>query len=315
MKTLETIGITGAAGYIGSCVAKRVQDAGYDVRLVDDFSNGDVQKVDESPVVNVDVRDRDELAAAFKDVDAVVHLAAVSDVPSCTAGPERAFSVNVEGTLNVAWLCHQRELPLVFAGSVAVMGDPVRLPIDADHPRNPLNHYGRTKKMSEDDIRDLSENTFPAIAFVMGNVVGSHVLGDRRVVNDSVITTFVDRALAGDPLEVYDPGTQSRDYVHVVDVADAYVSALDVLADAEDGATVYTLGSGEGVSVLEVADVVVEAVEELRGNRLQIERVPNPRAGETLVEEFRLDTARVRADLDFEPTHTVTDTVRELIQE
>jgi nucleoside-diphosphate-sugar epimerase len=315
MRTLETIGITGAAGYIGSCVARLVQEAGYDVRLVDDFSSGDVREVSGSTVVEVDVRDRDALVETFDDVDAVLHLAAVSDVPSCTAEPDRAFSVNVEGTLNVAWLCRQRGLPLVFAGSVAVMGDPVRLPIDADHPRDPLNLYGRTKKMSEDDIRDLAEDAFPAIAFVMGNVVGSHVVDDRQVVNDSVITNFVDRALAGEPLEVYDPGTQSRDYVHVVDIADAYLSALDALADAEDGVTVYTLGSGEGASVVEVADIVVEAVGELRGHRPSVERVSNPRAGETLVEDFRLDTAPVRAALGFEPTHTVTDAVRELVNE
>jgi len=315
MTETHTIGVTGAAGYIGSRVTRNLLADGHDVVPVDDFSYGDVAEIDGRTVRELDVRDGDALRDAFDDVDAVLHLAAVSGVQSCAAEEAEAFDVNVRGTETVAWFARERGLPFVFPCSMAVLGEPVEFPITADHPREPVNHYGLTKKMSEDDVHDLARDEFPAHVYMKSNLYGHHTLGGRSIGKNTVINIFVDRAKDGKPLEVHAPGTQSRDFVHVKDVARAYPRSLDVLLDADAGATTIPIASGQEYSILEIAEIVQAAARDVRGEDVEVEVVENPRGEEAAGEDFTVDTSRARETIGFEAEHTVEATVQELMAE
>jgi UDP-glucose 4-epimerase len=308
------VGVTGAAGYIGSRVAADLLDNGHDVIAVDNFYEPKVESIDGKPISAVDVRDRDEVRAAFSDVDVVMHLAAITGIEACEEDPEGAFDVNVAGTENVAWLCREWGTPLVFPASMAIVGDPVEFPISADHPRRPLNQYGLTKSMSEGDIEWLADGEFPALVFMKSNLYGHHDVDGVSVGKRTVINVFVERALSGEALTVHEPGTQSRDFVHVKDVSRAYELALNYLMDADDGCATVPIASGESRSVLEIADLVQGVVEEERGEEVPVELVENPRdVDETDAEDFDVDAALAGELLGFEAEYTLERGVCEMV--
>ncbi|QUO46922.1 NAD-dependent epimerase/dehydratase family protein [Halorubrum ruber] len=310
-----TVAVTGAAGYLGSCVVATLLDGGHNVLPVDNFSTGSVESIRGQAVKHIDVRDRRAVRDVIGNADAVIHLAAVSDVESCEETPEHAFDVNVVGTENVAWVCRQKGIPLSFAGSVAVFGEPESFPLRPELRRDPLNVYGSTKQMNEDDIHSLSSRKFPAHVFLMANLFGAHDEGDNGVIRKrTVIDLFIDAARANEPLKVYDPGTQARNFIHVKDAADAYLRSVEALVDAEDGATTYTLGSDQVLSVLELAELVQGIAEDELGHTPPIERVENPR-DEAISERFAMETSPVTNELGFESYRTVEESIRQVLSE
>ena len=317
------VAVTGAAGYIGSRAVGQLRAAHPDWELtaIDNFYLGELREIDGVPVEHVDVRNRDRLEDALAGADVVLHLAAVSGVDDCAANPDLSYEVNVCGTNNVAWFCRKTGAAMAFPYSMAVLGDPASFPITADMARAPLNWYGRTKVLGEQAIETLAggDDGFPATLFMISNLYGSHEVGGRPVSKGTVINFFVRRALAGEPLPVYEPGTQARNFVHVKDVARAFVQGAERLVDRqrddETGAVRYELASEEDPSVMAVAEAVQRLAREERGFEPEVRLVENPREGETLVEEFAVDTARIRAELGWEPRESVEATIRELLGE
>jgi len=316
------IAITGAAGYIGSRVVKLLTDKHPDWEYValDNFYLGDVRQINDVRVQHVDVRNRSALEDALAGSDVVLHLAAVSGVDDCQQNQDLAYDVNVTGTNNVAWFCRKTGAGLVFPFSMAVLGDPQNFPITADDPRNPFNWYGRTKLLSERAIETFAEDAFPAHLFLKSNLYGEHELNGRRVSKGTVINFFVSRANSGDPLTVYEPGSQSRNYVHVDDVARAYVHSterlLDQLADGQTGVEKYEIASGEDPSVHAVAETVQRLAAEERDQDVEVKLVENPRGDdETLVQDFAVDTSKAQSVLGWEPRHTVEDSIRGLLHD
>ena len=315
------VAVTGAAGYIGSRVVAGLREAepDWDLTAIDNFYLGKVREIDGVTVEHVDVRNRDRLEGALSGADVVLHLAAISGVDDCAAHPDLSYEVNVCGTNNVAWFCRKTEAAMAFPYSMAVLGDPTSFPIRADMERDPLNWYGRTKVLGEQAIETMAERAFPATLFMISNLYGSHEVGGRTVSKGTVINFFVSRALAGEPLTVYEPGTQARNFVHVKDVASGFVRATAQLverrADGETGAVRYELASEEDPSVMDVAETVQRIAREERGIETEVTLVENPRAGETFVDEFSVDTARIREELGWEPRESVEATIRELLRE
>ncbi|PSQ24243.1 oxidoreductase [Halobacteriales archaeon QS_8_65_32] len=315
MNQTHTVGVTGSGGYIGSRVVGQLHDEGYDTVPIDDFSNAQVGSIDGRRIADVDIRDRNELCRTFEGVDAIAHLAAVSGVPDCSNDPERAFDINVGGTENVAWICNQLRIPLVFASSAAALGPPTDFPITATHPRKPTTFYGRTKAMNEDDVHQLAHDAFPAHVLLQANLYGDHRIDGKRIDKDVVTNVFVRRALAGEPLEIHEPGTQTFDFVHVEDVARAYSRSVEALFNADPGAETVVLGSGENLSVREVADLVQTAAREERGLSVDVTSVANPRGNDTTGgRDFTVETAEAADALGFVPEHDVETTVRGMLR-
>lgn len=318
--TRPTVAVTGAAGYIGSRVVTRVraEHPDWEVRTFDNFYKDGLRTLDGQSVTYLDVRDRSQLEAALEGADVVLHLAAVSGVDDCDENADLAYETNVVGTNHVAWFCRKSGAGLVFPYSMAVIGTPESFPITVDAKREPLNWYGRTKLASERDIETFADGAFPAHLYMKSNLYGEHVIEDRHVSKGTVINFFVERALAGEPLTVYEPGTQSRNYVHVKDIAEAYVHSVERLLEqreaGETGTWKYELASDQEMSVRRVAELVRDVATEELGDAPEVTLVENPRSAETLVEEFSVDTAKARSELGWEPTHTVESTVRDLLR-
>jgi UDP-glucose 4-epimerase len=133
-----------------------------------------------------------------------------------------------------------------------------------------------------------------------------------------VTNFFVSRVESGEPLTVYEPGTQSRNFIHVKDIARAYVRSterlLERLAAGETGARVYEIASDEDPSVMTLAETVQRIARAELGTDPEVTLVENPRSAETLVEDFAVDTSRAREELGWEPTHTVEESIRELLR-
>ncbi|MGM0718396.1 MAG: NAD-dependent epimerase/dehydratase family protein [Halobacteriota archaeon] len=315
-----TIAITGAAGYIGSRVIVEFQEVHPDWELValDNQYRGQVESVGDVEIQHVDVRNRDRLEDALAGSDVVCHLAAISGVDDCETNPDLAYQVNVTGTNNVAWFCRKTGAALVFPFSMAVLGDPESFPITADQPRDPLNWYGRTKLLGERAIETFADGAFPAHLFLKSNLYGEHVVDGTEVSKPTVINFFVNRALAGKAVTVYEPGTQARNFVHVKDVARAYVRSaerlVEQLARGETGTETYEIASDEEMGVMEVAEIVREVAGEERGIDVDIRLVENPRDAETMVKEFGVDISAVRETLNWEIQEQVDDSVQMLMQ-
>jgi len=212
------VGVTGAGGYVGAGLCGRLMDKGHEVVMLDNFYNAQVKNIHGNKVIWADIMDRNEMETILKDCDVVIHLAAISGVANCDAMPDKAYEVNIAGTSNITWVCRKYNIDLIFPSSMAVVGNPVELPIKSTHPRNPLNIYGLTKWTGEEIIKTLSKGKFNALVFMKTNIYGEYELDGKKITKRTVINIFVNKALKGEPLTVHKPGTQTRDFIHVLDV-------------------------------------------------------------------------------------------------
>lgn len=310
------ITVTGAAGYIGSRVVSQLRKTHpeWDITAVDNFYRSQVREIGDVEIEHVDVRHRNELSTALDGSGVVLHLAAVSGVDDCDNSPDLAYDVNVVGTNNVAWHCRKQNAGLVFPFSMASLGDPTEFPITTDLPRDPLNWYGRSKAIGERAIETYAEDAFPAHMYMISNVYGEHEIDGETVSKGTVVNFFVNRALSGQPLTVYEPGTQARNYIHVNDVARAYIRSteelLEQLKTGETGVERFEIASDEDPSVQAVAEQVAQIAGEERDIHPDVKLVENPRSAETLVESFAVDTSRIEKQLGWEPHWSLSDAIR-----
>jgi UDP-glucose 4-epimerase len=306
------IGVTGAAGYVGPAFIKEIQMSrmNVDIVAVDNFSFDRGPDFEYLDVKFLDIRNWNRIQQFLSTCDVVVHLAALSGVDVCREDPDLAFRVNVQGTENIAWMCRKHDVGLVFPLSMAMLGEPSEFPVTVDTERDPQNWYGETKLMGERAIESLSREQIPVVMLLKSNLYGGYEINGQWISKGTVIDFFIEKALDGDDLPVYEPGSQSRNYVHVVDAARAYVKATQMLLDRDDdGVEKYEVASDEDFSVMDVARLVTEFEDDI-----EIEMVENPRS-EALSEKFSVDTSRTEDDLEWERDHSVTETIQERMKE
>lgn len=269
--------ITGGAGYIGSHTCLQLLSAGQQIVVVDNLSNSSqeslfrVEKITKKniPFIQADIRDKQVLREIFKAhvISAVIHFAGLKAVGESNEKPQLYYDNNVSGSLNLFEVMAEFNVKkIVFSSSATVYGDPVKVPISEDYPLSATNPYGRTKLMIEDILRDLhkSDNSWRIAILRYFNPIGAHSSGqigeDPNGIPNNLLPYVAQVAVGrltklrvfGNDYATHD-GTGVRDYIHVVDLAEGHVAALEYLTKNQAMITV-NLGTGIGYSVLDVVN-------------------------------------------------------------
>jgi UDP-glucose 4-epimerase len=265
--------VTGGAGYIGAHTVRQLLRQGYEVTVVDDLSRGYRHNVEAAAFHQLRVQQTDEMAALVAGHDAVIHFAAYIAVGESMRVPELYFENNVSGSLSLLTAMVRAGVKhLVFSSTAAVYGTPHTSPILESFPIAPLNPYGESKVMVETLLRWFDAiHGLRSVSLRYFNASGADPAGGLREEHDPethLIPLMLRAVSTGQPFTVfgndYDTpdGTCIRDYVHVNDLADAHILAVEALL-AGGGSDQFNVGSGRGHSVLEM----IRGVEEVTGKR------------------------------------------------
>lgn len=312
--------LTGGAGYIGSHTAVECLEAGHEVLVFDNLSNSSVKSLDRvakiagRPVrfVEGDIRDRGALRALFAKhaIDAVVHFAGLKAVGESVEKPLLYYDNNIAGSIALFEVMAEAGVKsVVFSSSATVYGDPATVPITEDFPLSATNPYGWSKLFIETMLRDIAraDEGWSIALLRYFNPVGAHESGligeDPRGIPNNLMPYVAQVAVGRRPhLNVFGgdyptpDGTGVRDYIHVVDLARGHVAALNRLHHKAGGVHTWNLGTGQGVSVLDM----VRAFEAASGKKVPYEIVAR-RAGD--VAQCWADPARAAQDLGWRAIH------------
>ncbi|TPP09916.1 UDP-glucose 4-epimerase GalE [Rhizobium glycinendophyticum] len=314
--TATKILVTGGAGYIGShtCLALATKD--FIPVVYDNFSSGHREFVKWGPVEEGDIRDRSrlrEVLARHKPA-AVLHFAGLIEVSQSFKEPEAFYDINVGGSLNLLQAMMEADIrAFVFSSTCATYGQPQYMPLDEAHPQAPINPYGRTKHIVEQALRDFALcDRMRSVMLRYFNAAGADSegrIGEWHTPETHAIPRLIEAALGrrqgfsifGDDYETRD-GTCIRDYVHVSDLAEAHVRAVEYLLNGGETVAI-NLGTGTGTSVQEL----VTAVEAVSGRPLPVTKAER-RPGDPPL--LVASNATARALLGWEPEHHVDDIIR-----
>ena len=309
--------VTGGAGYIGSHAAKALSQAGHEPVVFDNFSGGYRWAVKWGPCVEGDLANGDSLKSLLKEhkIEAVMHFAASIQVGESVGNPRKYFWNNVVNTLNLLdAMLDVGVKDIVFSSSAAVYGHPEQIPIPEEHPVRPVSPYGESKLMME---RALSwygaAYGLRWVALRYFNAAGAHPdgdLGEEHTPETHLVPLVIRAALGRSPkVDVYGTdyptpdGTAVRDYIHIVDLADAHLHALEYLRRGGESVAL-NLGTGQGHSVREV----IAAVGRVCNARVPTRDSPR-RAGDPPV--LVADPARAMSLLGWKPRFPELDAIVE----
>ena len=297
--TGKKILVTGGAGFIGSHIADALAtDA--DVWILDNLSSGRHEHVPEqASLIEGDVRDESTVERAMDEVEIVFHQAAIVSIDESIAAPIESHSVNVDGTLQLLKHARRQDARVVAASSAAIYGEPGTNPITESEPIDPLSPYG-LDKFAVDRYTRLYHELYglPTVVLRPFNAYGPRQ-GESAYAG--VISTFLDQARSGGPITVEGEGDQTRDFVHVRDLVQAYLRAA--ITDAVGEA--FNIGTGTSVSIRKLAEIVRNATD----TPAEIIHT-DPRPGD--ITHSRADISKAQSLLDYESTIGLTDGIHAL---
>jgi UDP-glucose 4-epimerase len=315
--------VTGGLGYIGSHVIVALSEIGYRSIVIDNLENSSIETLDalealcgQEPVFYFgDVRDRGLLRSVLRrhDIECCVHMAGLKAVADSVSNPLEYYDANVAGAVALLQALQERDcFRIVFSSSATVYGDPQTLPIPETHPIAPVNPYGRSKAIVEQIMQDLcgSDARWSACCLRYFNPAGAHpsgLIGERPNGVPNNLMPYVAQVAGGrrDKLRIFGKdyptrdGTGVRDYIHVVDLAEAHARAVGRTA-RNTGWEAINLGSGSGYTVLEI----VEAYRAASGSPIPHEFVAR-RPGD--IASCYADVASAHRTLDWRPTRDVVE--------
>ena len=276
--------VTGGAGYIGSHTCIELLNAGFEVIIVDNFSNSKPEAIKrienitgkDISLYEADILNRDDLEIIFSenDIDAVVHFAGLKAVGESVEKPLSYYHNNITGTIILCDVMREYGVKnIVFSSSATVYGPENESPLTEDMPLGAINPYGQTKLMIEQILKDLSysDEDWSIALLRYFNPIGAHESGDigedPSGIPNNLMPYITQVAVGkreklyvfGDDYDTHD-GTGVRDYIHVVDLAKGHISALEYILDSK-GVDAFNLGTGTGYSVLDVIHAFEKASE------------------------------------------------------
>ncbi len=309
--------VTGGAGYIGSHTVVELLNRGEEIIIVDNFSNSKPEILDKIKKITgkdfkfyeVDLLDKEKLEKVFEEnpnIDSVIHFAGLKAVGESVAKPIEYYHNNITGTLVLLDIMRNHNCKkIVFSSSATVYGNPKTVPIKEDFPLSTTNPYGSTKLMIEQILNDvyISDNEWSVILLRYFNPIGAHesgLIGESPNGIPNNLMPYINQVACGklDYLRVfgndYDTidGTGVRDYIHVVDLAQGHLKALDK-ARKFTGVEAYNLGTGTGYSVLQI----VKAFEDATGVEVKY-KIVDRRPGD--IATCYADPSKAKNDLGWE---------------
>jgi UDP-glucose 4-epimerase len=310
--------VTGGAGYIGSHVVKKLGEQGHEVCTFDNLSTGNRWAVLSGDLVVADLADADAIRNVVRSFrpEAVMHFAASIVVSESVAEPLKYYVNNTVNTLNLLRVLREEKIgTFIFSSTAAVYGMPGHMPIDENAPLNPINPYGTSKMMTELVLRDCAaaDPSFRYIALRYFNVAGADPesrIGQAYAAPTHLITRGLKTARGVYPrLQIFGSdyatpdGTCIRDYIHVDDLANAHLLALNHLSSGADS-NIFNCGYGHGFSVREV----VEVIKEVTGVMFMVEETDR-RAGDPAL--LIADSAKIVTVLGWQPMY---DDLRSIVK-
>ncbi|WP_017995625.1 UDP-glucose 4-epimerase GalE [Rhizobium leguminosarum] len=307
--------VTGGAGFIGSHICKALSRAGMIPVTYDNLSTGHADSVRWGPLIRAELADAAALRRTLAEFspDCVIHCGANAYVGESVDMPRKYYRNNVVGSLTLLEACLDQEIDrIVFSSSCATYGVPASLPIREESPQHPVNPYGRTKLIFEMALEDFAAAygiRFAALRYF--NAAGADPDGELAERHQPE-THLIPRALLAaarrlERLDIFgtdyatEDGTCVRDYIHVSDLAQAHLAAVNHLM-ADGGSLSVNLGSGRGTSVREI----LEAIRRASGREVPV-RYRSRRAGDPPI--LFANTARAKAELGFAPVFSDIDTI------
>jgi len=303
MVTLRIL-VTDGSVFIGIHLVRAMARAGHQVRVLDNLSMGSLESINdvlsEIEFIRGDVRDYEIVENVAKDIDAIVHLAALIDVAESVKKPDLYFDVNVKGTYNVAKASKNVSI-LIFASSSAIYGEPIRVPISEDHPLMPRSPYAASKVSGEAFVNAFAtQYGFRSIVLRFFNVYGPK----QSRAYAGVISEFIRRVSKGEPLIIFGDGEQTRDFVHVSDI----VNAIMISLKNEKARGVFNIGSGEAITINQLARLIIK----MAGKEdLKLIHAPS-RPGD--IKYSVANITRVKRELRFEPKMKLELGIKELLK-
>lgn len=309
--------VTGGAGYIGSFMVRLLMNRGHEVVVFDNLERGHKQALDsKAKLIKGDIKNKSDLEQLFGSgkFDAVMHFAAYISVEESEKNPEVYYQNNVVGSQNLfeSAINIGEVRNIIFSSSAAVYGNPQKIPIPEDHPKNPTSEYGENKLAMEEILESVKsqnhEVSFVALRYF--NAAGAALDGSNGENHDPethIIPLAMAAAISDSEFKLYGTdyntpdGTCIRDYIHVLDLVEAHVLALEKI-QKDPGGYYYNVGTGKGHSNREV----IEMVREVSGRTIKVWEETR-RAGDP--DQLVADPTRIKTELGFSPKHSDLETI------
>ena len=293
MNSLKIL-ITGGAGFIGRHLIPSLSKD-HSITIYDNLSNSTKPDLQNIEFVKGDILDFKTLVESSKEFDVVIHLAAKIDVAESVINPKDTMNVNVNGTENILKCCVENKIKkIIFASSAAVYGEQENI-ITEETKTNPLSPYGESKLVAEEKIKKYcNENNLNAIIFRMFNVYGS---GQTKQYA-GVITKFSDNILQNISLTIYGDGKQTRDFISINDIVEAYRYVLENIQEKK--CITYNLGTGVATSITQLAKLMLEIFKK----NLEINYVEQKKGD---IKHSVADISLIKRELGFVPKTKLKD--------
>lgn len=311
-----TVLVTGGAGYIGSFMTRRLIDEGYSVIVIDSLQRGNELIVDpRSTFKKGNLLDREFVQSVFQEhpIQAVIHFAAFISMAESMKDPGAYFLNNVDASRVLLEEIKEKPMPFILSSTAGVYGNPTRVPISENQPKQPTNPYGESKLMVETLLKWYHEIFgVPFAALRYFNAAGASTdgqFGENHHPESHIIPNIIHAGLGKRPFTMYgsdydtQDGTAVRDYIHVYDLVQAHLLALKKLFN-ERGSLIYNIGTGNGYSNKEV----FEMVKQVSGLPIELQ-MADRRPGDASV--LVADSAKVKTELGFKPEYSDLKTIVE----
>lgn len=309
--------VTGGAGYIGSFMVKRLIERGDEVTILDSLERGHKEAIESrADFRKLNLFDWDKLGELFKEkkFDSIIHFAGFISMEESVKNPGLYFYNNTSGSLNIIEQAKRNGVKnIIFSSTAGVYGNPVEVPLSEDHPKNPVNPYGESKLMVEKILswfQKTSGLNYATLRYF--NACGASLDGDMGEDHDPethIIPKAIEAGLENKEFTLFGTdyetpdGTCVRDYVHVLDLVEAHVLALEKL-EKEGGGYIFNVGTGKGYSNKEIVDMV----KKVSNKNIQV-READRRPGDA--DSLVANVDKIKNELNFNPQHSDLETIIE----